>query len=74
MKKSHYIQIVSALLASGHFTRPAAGPNDDPQILRFDRGEDWKTEGYNSRFSSDVLDEADRLAAEIDQREQQQDG
>jgi hypothetical protein len=62
------VQLVSGLLASGHYTDFVEHSDGDkePYILKTDNGKDWKTSGFNQRRSAIVVDAAFELLHEID--------
>ena len=60
-------QIVSGLLASGHFTYPIDEECNDrePGSLRADCGKDWEADGWSRRFTSYAVEEAMTILKEI---------
>ena len=60
-------KIMSGLLASGHYTFPPERNNDDePRIIRWDAGKDWKALDLNRRFVTNAVDDALSLLNELE--------
>ena len=64
-KKRLLVQLVSGLLASGHYTdiHPEDG---EPKIKSLDVGASWKEDGFPRRRPFHVLDDAESLLNDIE--------
>jgi hypothetical protein len=64
-KKRLLVQLVSGLLASGHYTdiHPEDG---EPKIKSLDEGASWKEDGFPRRRPFFVLDDAESLLGDIE--------
>jgi len=64
-KKRLLVQLVSGLLASGHYTdiHPEDG---EPKIKSLDEGASWKEDGFPRRHTFFVLDDAESLLRDIE--------
>lgn len=61
--------IMAGLLASGHYTA-FADPDgtNEPRVLWWDAGPDWKADGYESRLVSHVVDDTMALLRALEFR------
>jgi hypothetical protein len=64
-KKHLLVQLVSGLLASGHYT-DIHPEDDEPKIKSLDVGESWEEDGYPRRRPFFVLDDAESLLRDIE--------
>lgn len=59
--------LVSGLLASGHYTnQDDEYRGGDPYVRSWDAGKDWENEGHLRRFPSHVVADAINLLGEIE--------
>lgn len=61
--------IMQGLLASGHYTHKVRDDGEDePEVRRWDRGEEWKEDGAASRYASHAAADASWLLEELKER------
>lgn len=62
------IQILSGLLASGHYTIPGDGTDPDvPCVWHRDLGKNWEQDGWPSRYYSAAIEDAIMLWRELNE-------